>query len=359
MQDGNQGDIRIDANAGSRHWLMGRFSRQIVNTLNPSEFPAVRIAGLDTPLDLGGRDPSGIARLSATQSVLAWTFAPNPSALLEVRMGFTRFDSALRPAGMEEGSKLGERLGIPGANQGSRSDGLPILDLAGYTGIGHGRTVPTLRIENTFNPRLAFTKIQGSHTWKTGLSLTRRQVTDFQLSAAAGDFVFSREFTADPNSAGATGETMASFLLGAASSIEQDFLYVWPGIRAFETGLFVQDTWRASDRLTIELGLRYDYDAPLSEVHDRWANFDVLTGTLRLAGINSDSAVGVRRDWNNLGPRFSFALRASDRLVVRGGYGILFNTQGNGNASFRLHRQDPYGPVSVVDVDLFAIDPRV
>lgn len=358
VQDWNQGDARLDFNLDSKNWIMGRFSRQAVATLNPPEFSSLQVAGLDRALDLGSDDPAGQADLTAYHSVLGWTYAHSGTLLLESRIGFARFDSDFHQSGVAPGSKLGDSIGIPGANQGPNSDGLPIIDIAGYTGIGHGRAAPTIRVENTFNPRFTLTKLKGNHTLKAGMNLIRRQVSDFQLSAAAGRFEFTREFTANPNFAGTTGDPMASFLLGAASSIEQDFLLAWVGIRTFESGLFVHDSWRVNDRLTIELGLRHEYDAPLTEVADRWLNFDVTTGRMRIAGVNSNSAVGNYRDTNNFAPRFGFAFRARENTVIRGGYGVYFNTQGNGRVSFRLHRQAPFGPVTAADIDLLSPTPR-
>ena len=92
--------------------------------------------------------------------------------------------------------------------------------------------------------------------------------------------------------------------------------------RATEYGTYVQDDWRVNRKLTLNIGLRYDYDTPFSEVADRWANFDMSTGKMRIAGVNSDSNVGVQPDRNNVAPRFGFAYQLGSRTVVRGGYGI-------------------------------------
>ena len=150
---------------------------------------------------------------------------------------------------------------------------------------------------------------------------------------------------------------MASFLLGTSSGVSQDFLLVWPGIRTMEIGSFLQDDWKVSSRLTLNLGIRYEYTPPPVEVNNQWATLNLATGKLLLAGVNSDRQVGVQNDGNNWAPRFGFAYQARQHTVIRGGFGIFYNTQGNGSALFRLHRQLPFGPSYSATVDQFSASP--
>src|SRR5947208_4221495 len=151
---------------------------------------------------------------------------------------------------------------------------------------------------------------------------------------------------------------MASFLLGTASGMSQDFLLVWPRIRTMEIGSFLQDDWKVNSRLTLNLGIRYEHTPPPVEAHDQWATLNLVTGKLLLAGVNSDRRVGVQNDGNNWAPRFGFAFQARRGTVIRGGFGIFYNTQGNGSALFRLHRQLPFGPSYSATVDQFSASPQ-
>jgi len=139
---------------------------------------------------------------------------------------------------------------------------------------------------------------------------------------------------------------MASFALGYATLIEQDFTLAWPGMRGIESGLYVADDWRVNGKLTFNLGMRWEYYSPYSEVANRWSNFDAATGTILVAGLNGVSnTAGVRRDFREFAPRFGFAYQLTQRSVVRGGYGIFFNPNGTGGAALRLDRHPPFGPI--------------
>jgi hypothetical protein len=358
IQNWDQGDARVDWNIDSNTTLFGRFSQQNTYTAPPSTFGLRTIPGLSTPVGLGNLSTyAGTSNLVAHHAVIAGTHVFSPTLIMDVRFGYGRFNLHALKDGASEGAQLGEKLGVHNANQGPFSNGVPIFSPANYTGVGGPGSLPTIRLENTFNPNVSFTKLHGSHTFKWGSNIVRRQIIDFQTNQGDGSFSFDRNFTSDPNNTGSTGDSMASFLLGTASSISQDFLLVWPGIRTMEIGSYVQDDWKVNSRLTINIGLRYEYTPPPVEVSNRWANFDVITGKLKIAKYNSDRQAGVQTDGNNFAPRFGFAYRLRPNTIVRGGFGIFYNTQGNGSALFRLHRQLPFGPSYVADVNQFSTSP--
>jgi Carboxypeptidase regulatory-like domain/TonB dependent receptor len=357
-QSWDQGDIRTDYALNPKTTMFGRFSQQDTLTLPPSSFGLRVVPGLSIPVGLGNSTTyAGTNNLVAHHAVIAATHIFSSTFIVDARFGYGRFNLHALKDGAEPGANLGEKLGVKNANQGPFSYGLPIFSPSNYTGIGGPAALPTIRLENTFNPNVSFTKVHGKHSIRFGTNIVRRQIIDFQTNQGDGLFSFDPTFTSDPNNPGKTGDSMASFLLGTPASISQDFLLVWPGIRTIEIGSFVQDDWKVTTRLTLNIGLRYEYTPPPVEVHNQWATLNLVTGKLLIAGVNSDRQVGVENDGNNWAPRFGFAYRARQHTVIRGGFGIFYNTQGNGSALFRLHRQLPFGPSYSATVDQFSPSP--
>lgn len=355
----DQGDGRVDWYASSRDTVFGRYSRQDTVTTRPSTFLPTTIPGMDIPVGLGNENTfAGDSALIAHNAVANWVRTFTPTLIMEAKMGFSRFNLNFTQEGASPGAQLGEKLGVKGSNQGPQSDGIPIFSPSGYTGIGQTRSLPIIRIENTFHPGVNFTNVRGSHSVKFGMEARRRQVTQYQTNRGNGRFNFSRTFTNDPNRTANTGDAMAGLLLGTASTIEQDFTLVFPGIRGTEWATYVQDDWKVSDRLTLNLGLRYEYDTRVSEVANRWTNFDPVTGKLLIAGFNTDKNTGIERDANNVAPRFGFAYRVHEGTVLRGGFGIFYNPAGSESVLMRRHRQLPFGPINVEDINQFNANPQ-
>lgn len=358
-QDWNQGDGRLDWTANEKNVFYGRFSRQDTVTTRPSTFPNSTIPGFDGSVGLGNEDTfAGNSTLIAHNVGGSWVRTFTPTLIMEARFGWSRFDLDFRQEGAASGAKLGEKLGVKGSNQGPNSDGLPIFSPAGYTGIGQTRSLPIIRKQDTFHPVVHMTLLRGAHTIRFGGEARKRHVTQYQTNRGNGRFNFGRTFTDNPNNTAATGDPMAALLIGVASTIEQDFTLFLPGMRFTEWGMYAQDDWKVSDRLTLNLGLRYELDTVLTEVNNAISNFDVVTGKLLIAGFNTDRQTGIRPDRNNYAPRFGFAYRATDKIVIRGGFGVFYNPSGSEGAYMRRHRQLPFGPINIVDINQFSANPR-
>lgn len=358
-QDWNQADGRVDYNLSPSSFLFGRYSFQNTDTIRPATFAPTTVRGISTPVSLSNEDTfAGTSAQKAIHTNLNYSKVITPALLMELKAGFQRFSLDFLAAGAEPGAKLGEQLGVKNSNQGPRADGLPIFSPAGYFGFGHTRSLPILRRENTYQYAASFSWTRGKHNVKWGGDLIRRQISEFQTNRGNGRFNFSNAFSNDPNNQGATGDALASSLLGTASLIEQDFTLVFPGMRGWENSLYVQDDWKITSNLTLNFGLRYEYFSPFSEVADRLANFNIVTGKLLIAGKNTDSYLGVKPYRKAFAPRVGFAYKVGKSTVVRGGAGIFYGTQGNGGAAMRLFRQTPFGPVQTVDINTLGANPR-
>jgi hypothetical protein len=355
-QSYDQGDARVDYAMSSRDTVFGRFSRQDTATHTPSTFGFRNVPGVSIPLNLGNSSTyAGTNQQTAYNAVASVTHVFSPTFLVDFRMGFSRFNMHnLDAQAPSSGPGLGTQLGVPYSNQLPQANGMPIFSPSGYTGIGGPASIPTIRLENTFNPVISFTNIRGNHTLKFGASIVRRQITDFQMNQGNGLFNFDTNFTANPNSPAGTGDGAAGFLLGAYSSLSQDLQLVWAGYRVLEMGSYVADDWRVTSRLTLNLGLRYEFMPPPVEVANRMMNLNNLTGKVMIAGFNTGRHVGILTQWKMFAPRFGFAYQLFHNTVLRGGFGLFYNANGSGGGLYRMHRYLPFAASDAVTVNELA-----
>jgi len=352
----NQGDVRLDHQISSKDNFFARYSIQNTETLVPSTYPATTIPGISGQVNLSDEASfAGTSFQPAQQAVASWARIINPTLVNEFRLGFNRYRLDYVADQYAPGAQLGNKLGVPNANVTPQEQNLPIFSPANYVGIGQTRSLPIYRRENTYQvvDNLSFTT--GKHTLKWGVDFRRRQLTIYQTNQGNGRFNFSPAFTDSRNPAGVGGDSAASFLLGYATSIVHDYTQNWPGERGYELGVYMADDWRVTSKLTINLGVRWDYFSPFSEVANRWANFNLQTAKIDVAGRNGVSpTAGVRPYYPNIGPRFGFAYQAAQHTVVRGGFGLFYNPTGSEGNSLRLFRQLPFGTtVSISPGDIF------
>lgn len=354
-QSWDQGDIRIDHQFSPNDTFFSRWSRQVTTTTIPNTYPPTTLPGISQPIALGNEDSfAGTDVQGAQQAVASYVHIFSPRLLNEARLGFNRFAVNYVPEGAAPGLNLGNSFGIPNSNTAPLQTAFPVVSPSNYEGIGQSRSLPIIRYENTYEFVDNVTYTVGQHTLKFGEDYRRRQITEYQTNQGNGRFNFSPNFTNLPsNSSG--GDSMASFLLGLPTVIQQDFMLAYPGLRGRENGLYAADDWRVTSRLTLNLGLRWEYFSPYSEVANRIANFNPTTASMMIAGTTGvDDFANVQQDWKDFAPRFGFAYQALRHTVVRGGFGLFYNPNGNGGASLRLERTAPYGPVYLVTTgDLF------
>jgi hypothetical protein len=344
-QQWNQGDVRIDHQITPRDNIFARWSIQNTETRVPSTYPTTTIPGLSQPVNLADEASFAGTSYSPDQhAVASYAKVLSPRLVNEFRAGFSRFRLDYIADQYKPNGQLGNQLGVPNANVTPQEQNLPIFSPANYLGIGQTRSLPIYRRENTFQYLDNMTYTVGTHTLKWGADFRRRQLTIYQTNQGNGRFNFSPGLTGSRTQVGTGGDSMASFLLGYPTLTAHDYTLNWPGERGVEVGLYFADDWRATKKLTLNFGLRWDYFSPYSEVANRWANFNVATAKIDIAGRNGvDKYVGIQPYYRNFGPRFGFAYQALAHTVIRGGFGLFYNPTGSEGGSLRLFRQLPFG----------------
>ena len=302
-------DVRLDHRFTDTRQIYVRYSDNGVETLVPGVFGIVN-----------GIDPGGSAAGFGGPSLAdAWGLHANyleiirPTLLFEVKAGKLYFNTDSLPETF--GQNVATEYGLQGINIDARTSGLPNFAVAGYTTLGDPRFVPIFLKNDTWQAQAALTNVRGAHNLKAGVAVVRRTMSPIQSNDGTGLYTF----TAAPtnNGAGVGGDAAAAFLLGYPFTVARAHLVVDTALNTWEPSLFVQDDWRASDWLTLNLGLRYDIFTPFTEEDGEISNLDINTLQFLIPGENgaSDSA-GVETDYGNIAPRFGFA--ATVRAGTRG-----------------------------------------
>ncbi len=309
-------DVRVDGNINDSNQIFVRGSY--------GRFNQVTTSRLET-LPAGFGSGSNPIRTRAAVLGLNTTFTPTLFNELRVQFGYEP------PLGDQP---LSANLRIANANRdASRGGGALIGGYNGqleYTGDFGPYRVP----QNTYQIVDSISYVTGNHTLKFGGTAVRRNVQLFRPLAGKGYFRLygNGDFTQCPGAAGAPTEAasgttrfeQADLLIGFACSYQIGFQNGNVGTLNYENAAFGQDDWRVTDKLTLNLGLRYEYFTNPAEEYGRQANFDLTTGRLLLPADDSDALVNT--DKNNFSPRFGFAynLFGTGKSVIRGGYGIFY-----------------------------------
>ncbi len=308
--NGDQGTAKVDHDFddGSRmffrftkaHWEFVDSSRQ---TLTPDATPFIGIA------------------VPFWQAVISHTKVLSSRTINQARVGYSR--QPLVSSSLNGGRNLAEELGIPNVNVDQFSTGLSQMDVTGMARLGDFQFRPAVIVSNNFQLSDNLDTNRGNHSIKLGFEVVRRQTNVFQAQRPRGRFQFAPTFTTNPAQRRNTGSGPAELLLGAPRRIDLNGIEGTRGLRRTDWGMYLQDDWKVTSRLTVNLGLRYEIadDYPQSEVNGRMLQFDVSTGN----PVPIDGGSGVATDANNVAPRIGLAFRATDSTVIRTAYGVYYS----------------------------------
>ncbi len=311
----NRFDPRIDFNLSQSDHLFGMFHSQ-------------RGRFFDYDLIVG---PAGqrFQRSSAYATTLGWTHTFSTALLNDFRFGYMHRIGDRTPwgAGGTSPSAFGISgfpnclSSVPDTSSGTKC-GTPGVSISGFAAIRNKGMLYEPAYTLQFSD--VVTKLVGRHSIKTGGELRRYSIDNYQPNFVVGDFSFNGS---------QTGNAFADFLfgtIGGNNSVQVQNTFV--SSRAWSYAFFVQDDFKLTSRLTLNLGLRWQYDQSFHEIHHGDAFFNPFTAQWEQFGVNAPDTT-FDPSAKEFGPRLGFAWNPRGGLVVRGGYGIMYpSTTGHGRA---------------------------
>jgi hypothetical protein len=392
----NSFDARGDYNPNDKEQIFFRYSF--------SDDP-IFIPGIFGGVADGGAFQQGDQTARSHQMVAAWTHVFNPNTINQVRGGFAHLHTTrFGPEGTTDG--IPEKYGIADIPQGQENGGLPAFGIGNLAQLGSNAFLPSDEISQTLQITDDFTKIYGKHSFKMGIEYQTVKFSTLQPAWSHGQFNYGGGFTDIPNVSQTTGgiaqmllpPTTAQTVTGIPITAAQggfdysggsDNVYASNINKTYDHKIYFatyfQDDWKMTPKLTLNLGIRWDYFGPIEETNGAQANFvpyaipnrGIGAPTLLIPATGkanrtlstghpayTDAAgnpvaaspgtcVGVgcyglpdllakdgitlwetnkygqgllETEKGNFAPRIGFAYQASPKLVVRGGFGLFYNS---------------------------------
>jgi hypothetical protein len=340
VQTQNGWDGRLDHAFSEKDSMFARYSYAGADLVIPQDLPLEKNGVLNAIAFVGTSQRTNHA--PSTQATVQEIHSFTPALVNQIALGYTRWFLDVEP--IDLGNYTSQKLGLQGSNTAGYSSGLANLSFSGgYTGTGNSNSVPEIVPQNTLQLSDTVSYTHDKHNMKFGGSMLHNDFGFFQVGGTPGGLSFTGNYTNNPAGTAGTGNAWADFLLGLPNSSSKASV---PGGVPFlsytEGGLFWQDQWRVSAKLTVNYGVRWDLFTWPTERYNRQSNFVPGPGTIAIAGQNGVSRAMLNVHHDEFSPRIGLAYRLGGKTVIRAAYGLyFFNEQGTGGSA-RLFINYPF-----------------
>jgi len=303
----DQFSIRIDHKIGEKDSLFGRYIY----------YNYRRLTGIFTSLP----NFSDNFNTPSQNAAIGYVHLFGTTTVNQFRVGYHRMTQVLQDTQINV--KINDAIGITGTS--TTFFGNPAINISGLGGTGGISNAPNNRSDNGYYLYDDLSHTHGKHALGVGFNVSAEQVNGGINAFARGLFQFNNTYTSQIGNP-STGSAVADFLLGFPSFSERGLGLGFRHFRQKRYGAYVNDDWRATANLTLNLGLRYEYFEPAYEKDDKLSGFDTATGQIVIAG-KTGFPRGLRdSNHKDFQPRIALAYRVggSNKTVIRGGYGLNF-----------------------------------
>jgi len=311
----NKFDVKVDHQFSTRMTAFVRVSHRKVDNFEPPSIPGAT-----------GSPSNAFVHVLNDQVAGGFTYTPTSSSLLEIRLGLSRTEAGKEPPGVG-GPTMLDAYGITGLPTDPRfAGGLTEQGVGGWTTWGRQNSNPQFQDPSVLNPRINYSWVKGRQSFKTGYEYQaiNTQIDDF--NPKYGRDAYGGQFSRPAGTTAVDPATynLADFMLGLRSQ----YAIINPFVANLRQRMhfgYVQDDVKVDRRLTLNLGLRYEFATPQWEKDNFLTNYDPVANALIQAKDGSiyDRAL-VRPDKNNFAPRLGLAFALTDKTVIRSGYGVSY-----------------------------------
>ncbi len=319
----NQFDFRVDGALGLHDRAFGRYSyfSDVENPVTPLPDGSGVISG--TVIGTGG--VLGLSHVLGQQAVFNETHTFNPHLVNDYRLGYTRRGNGI--LGPTTGATASSALGIPGIpTNAAFNNALPLFTFTGFQQLGPSASTFAQYQTAVWETTDTLVYTRGRHAIKAGLDFRFYQLNTVSPPNPTGSFAFTTTGTNQQGVTG-TGNAIASFLLGQVDTFSIDLQTSTLRPRDHIQEYFLQDDWRATDRLTFNLGARYTLHFPSTEKNNQGAVFNLATQQLDYLGVGGYPKSARETHYDNVAPRLGLTYLLTPKTVVRSGAGIVFIDQ--------------------------------
>jgi outer membrane receptor protein involved in Fe transport len=317
-------ELRIDHQFSSRNLFYARYADNPATTQYPSAFPMKN--GVSPDGDQLGTPGLSLTPTHNVQADFVHIFTSR--LLVDLKAGYNRYNS--QATSFNNGKGLAAKMELPNAvSAGQIGDDLPEFagpdDIWASVGSPHGE--PQDNISNNFQYSGSLTYARGTHDIKVGTGYIRRQVRTYMGQFYSGLILEGFPF-------GEYSDQRSAFLDGHPLFIQRQNPIGVPNGRSSEWDFYLQDNWRVTPRLSLNLGLRYDIFKVYNDVHNVISNFDVSTLddglTLDAHNFIQGGTGGLMTDYGSIAPRIGASFSLTPKMVIRGGFGLMYSPSGAG-----------------------------
>ncbi len=332
----DQFDVRGDHRISDKDSLFARVSRSIQTSTSPGSFSGFLGGGTDNINN-------------SLNSVLNEIHLFTPTLVNEARFGYTRHNGSQEVLDAQNGVNFANQNGVAlypfpvqtfpqilFSYSGSSTGGSQQFNALGSGG-------PNLNIENLFEGADDLSWIKGNHSLKMGADIRRDR---FDTIYGGGATVYGSIFTSSSNVPN-SGAPLADFLLGDPAQLTGTQLLDWARLRDLYVGVYIQDDWKVTPKLTLNLGLRYELYTQPVDARNRGGLFDAATGQFVVPGQSGFSNAIVASHPDNFAPRIGFAYNPLSRWTIRGGGGVFYGPRENNQSATVFGANPPNAPTVI------------